>query len=314
MKLGAHPFTLRQLQYVVAVAEAKSFRGAAERCFVSQPSLSSQIAEVEGALGVRLFERDRRRVLLTPAGEEIVARARRVLLAADDVGDAAKRHVDPLAGTLRIGVIPTMGPYLLPEIDPALRQAFPRLNLVWTEDKTEVLVGRVQHGVLEAALLALEADLGGLEHEVVGHDPFVLALPMGHPLAKSQKPLPVRDLDHEAVLLLDEGHCLRDQALELCSTAGAEELGFRATSLGTLAQMVAGGSAITLLPETALEVENRRGLLAIRPFAAPVPSRTVVLAWRRGSALTESLRHIAREARKAYEQAWPRPNRRRGKS
>src|SRR5512144_3206800 len=138
-RFGAHPLSLRQLQYVVAVSETRSFRRAAERCLVSQPSLSAQIAELEGVLNVRLFERDRRRVLLTPAGADIVDRARQVLIAVEDLQEAARRHIDPLAGTLRLGVIPTLAPYLLPDIDPALRKAYPRLALIWTEDKTDVL-------------------------------------------------------------------------------------------------------------------------------------------------------------------------------
>jgi LysR family hydrogen peroxide-inducible transcriptional activator len=295
------PLTLRQLQYVVAVADARSFRRAAERCHVSQPSLSAQVAELEGALGVRLFERDRRRVLLTAAGEELVGRARRVLLEAEDLTEAAKRHVDPLAGTLRLGVIPTLGPYLLPTIDPALREAFPRLVLLWTEDKTAVLVQRLERGDLDAAFLALEADLGDLEYEMVGRDTFVLATAKGHRLAHGSRPVRVEELRDEPVLLLDEGHCFRNQALELCSKGGAQELGFRATSLATLAQMTAAGSGITLLPELAVEVENRRGQLAIRPFSKPSPQRTVVLAWRRRSALADSLRAVAARARAAYE-------------
>jgi LysR family hydrogen peroxide-inducible transcriptional activator len=305
MRLRPLPLTLRQLQYVVAVAEAKSFRRAAEQCHVSQPSLSAQVAEVEGALGVRLFERDRRRVLLTAAGAELVERAKRVLLEAEDLAEAAKRYTDPFAGTLRIGVIPTIGPYLLPEIDPALRKAFPRLTLQWTEDKTEELVRQVNRGGLDAALLAAEADLGDLEKEVLGRDPFVLATGKQHELARSARRVRVADLRGREVLLLDDGHCFRDQALELCSAAGSRELGFRATSLATLAQMVAGGAGITLLPKLAVEVENRRGLLAIREFTRPEPHRTIVLAWRRRSALDEVLHAVAETARAAFRVASP---------
>jgi LysR family hydrogen peroxide-inducible transcriptional activator len=224
-----------------------------------------------------------------------------VLLEAEDLSEAARRHVDPLAGTLRLGIIPTIGPYLLPEIDPALRGAFPRLTLLWTEDKTSVLVQRIECGELDAAFLALEADLGDLEHEVVGRDPFVLATAKDHRLAHGSRPVRVDDLSDEHVLLLDEGHCFRDQALDLCSKAGAEEMGFRATSLATLAQMTAAGSGVTLLPELAVEVENRRGQLAIRPFSKPVPHRTIVLAWRRRSALADSLHAVAGRARAAFE-------------
>src|SRR5215510_15174538 len=165
--MRTYNFTLRQIQYAVAVADTLSFRRAAERCNVSQPSLSAQVAEMEAALGVPLFERDRRGVLITAAGHELVARARRVLLEADDFIEAAHRFVDPLAGTLRIGVIPTIGPYLLPRVVPVLNKAYPRLMLIWIEDKTEVLVRSVGHGELDAALLALEADLGDLDHDVL---------------------------------------------------------------------------------------------------------------------------------------------------
>ena len=299
MNLGALPISLRQLQYAVAVADARSFRGAAAACHVSQPSLSAQVAELERGLGVRLFERSRRGVLVTPAGEAVVARARRVLLEAEGLLEAARAQADPLAGTLRIGVIPTLGPYLLPEVDPALRAAFPRLTLVWVEDKTEVLVARVERGELDAALLALEADLGSLEHEPIGRDRFVLATAREHPLGRARRPAALAELRGEPVLLLDEGHCLRDQALELCRTAGADELGFRATSLSTLAQMAAAGEGVTLLPEIAVEVENRRGQLAIRRFRPPVPHRTIGLAWRRGSGLRDALRALAATARAA---------------
>jgi LysR family hydrogen peroxide-inducible transcriptional activator len=298
MLFTTHPVSVRQLQYVVAVAETLSFRRAAERCFVSQPSLSAQVAEVESALGVQLFERDRRRVLLTPAGEAVVARARTVLVAVEDLVTAARGHLDPLAGTLRLGVIPTIGPYLLPDLDPALRRAFPKLTLRWTEDKTESLVAAVETGELDAALVALEAELGDLEHAVVGEDAFVLATATSDDL---RGPVRLADLGGRDVLLLDDGHCFRDQALELCTRAGAAELGFRATSLTTLVQMVAGGGSATLLPAMAVDVENRRGRLRISAFAAPAPKRTLGLVWRRRSPLAEPLRRVAAAARLAYE-------------
>jgi LysR family hydrogen peroxide-inducible transcriptional activator len=240
-------------------------------------------------------------VLVTAAGQELLSAARRVLLDVEDLLESARQRTDPLAGPMRIGVIPTIGPYLLPEIDPALRAAFPRLSLVWSEEKTEVLVARVKAGEIDAALLALEADLGDLEHELVGRDRFVLATPKAHPSAKGRGPVHPSELRDQEVLLLDDGHCFRDQALELCTASGARELGFRATSLATLSQMVAGGQGVTLLPELAVEVENRRGALAIRSFCEPVPFRTVVLAWRRRSALAPALRAIARAARAAFK-------------
>jgi LysR family hydrogen peroxide-inducible transcriptional activator len=288
-----HPFTLRQLQYAAAVAETLSFHRAAERCAVSQPALSAQLAHLERALGVRLFERDRRRVLPTRPGTELVERARRVLLAADDLLDAAKERRDPLAGTLRIGVIPTISPYLLPLVSPRLRKAFPRLTITWMEEKTEVLTARLEDGGLDAALLALEADLPDLAADVIASDPFVLAAPKGHPLAKEKGPVRVSDLEGASVLLLDDGHCFREQALAVCGKAKASELAFRATSLATLVQMVSGGAGVTLLPALAAPTEAKRADLVIRPFQAPAPHRTIALVHRRQSPLAPALGQVA---------------------
>jgi LysR family hydrogen peroxide-inducible transcriptional activator len=290
---------LRQLQYVVAVADTLGFRRAAERCAVSQPTLSAQIQQLEGVLGVTLFERDRRRVLVTAAGEEVVARARRVLVETEDLLAAATRARDPFAGTFRVGVIPTVAPYFLPEITQVLARAYPQLRLVFREEKTEDTVRDLWSGALDAGLVALEADLGDLAHAVVLHDPFVLALPKGHRLAKKAK-VSEKDLDDEEVLLLEDGHCLRAQALAVCQKAGAHELDLRATSLATLVQMVAGSKAVTLLPELAVSVENRRAQLDIRPFLAPAPSRTLVLGWRPQSPFAAAFRRMATTLREAH--------------
>jgi LysR family transcriptional regulator, hydrogen peroxide-inducible genes activator len=306
MNLVPHPLTLRQLQYVAAVAEERSFRRAAERCRVSQPSLSAQLASLEEAIGVRLFERSRRGVLPTAAGEELLERARRVLVEADDLVEAARRLGDPLAGLLRIGVIPTISPYLLPEIVPALGRAHRRLTVRWTEDKTDTLVANLHAGTLDAALLALEANIGDVEREVIAEDPFVLATPPEHPLARRKGPARVADLQGANVLLLDDGHCLRDQALTLCSRAQAQELGFRATSLATLAQMVGSGAGVTLLPQLSLPTETRRASLVVRSFANPAPHRTLALVWRRHAAVGAALKTIATTIRQAYERAEPR--------
>ncbi len=300
MRWSPHPCTLRQLQYVAAIAETRSFRRAADLCAVSQPSLSAQVAQLERALGVTLFERTKRRVLPTRAGEELLARARDVLREADDLVEAATRLTDPFAGTLRLGVIPTISPYLVPEIAPVLRTRYPRLRLQWTEDKTAVLAAKLRGGDLDAALVALEADLGDVEHEVVGRDPFVLATPLGHRLGVKVTPAAPKDLDGESVLLLDDGHCFRDQALAWCSRAHAEELDYRATSLATLTQMVAGGAGVTVLPELAVPMENRRGTLRVRPFARPAPGRTIALVWRPATPLAKALRAIAGTMRDVY--------------
>jgi LysR family hydrogen peroxide-inducible transcriptional activator len=294
-----HDLSLRQLQYVVAVADTLGFRKAAERCHVAQPSLSAQIRELEAALGVTLFERDRRGVLITAAGADLVARARRVLNEASELVDAAARLGDPLAGSLRLGIIPTIAPYLLPEAVPAVLARFSKLKLLFREEKTEVLVARLAAGDLDAAVLALEADIGDLARAVLAHDPFVLATPKRHRLAKKRS-IHAGDLEGEAVLLLDDGHCLRGQALSFCASARAHEASFRATSLSTLAQMVSSGAGITLLPALAVPLENRRGQLAIRPFAAPAPSRTVALVWRPKSPMAKELKELAAVLRKAW--------------
>jgi LysR family hydrogen peroxide-inducible transcriptional activator len=273
---------------------------------VSQPSLSAQLAQLEGALGVRLFERDRRRVLPTPAGADLIERARRVLVDADELVDAARRLGDPLAGPLTIGVIPTISPYLLPTAAPAIRRAHPRLTVRWVEDKTETLTRDLHGGRLDAALVALEADLGGpLQREVIGRDPFVLAAPRRHPLVKSSGPASLGELRGAHLLLLDDGHCLRDQALAVCAGARTEELAFRATSLPTLAQMVSAGAGVTLLPRMAVATESRRAHLAVRPIADDRAFRTLALVWRPTSPSAPALRQLAATIRASYEKMEP---------
>lgn len=294
MRLAPPPFTLRQLQYVVAVADELSFRRAAERCHVSQPSLSVQVAQIEAGLGVHLFERSHRKVLVTLAGRALVERARRLLVEADDLVDAGRRASDPLAGTVRIGVIPTIAPYLLPTAAPALRAQLPRLTVAWREDKTHSLVNALHGGALDAALLALEADLGEVERAIVARDPFVLALRPDHALARRASPVEPSELRGEEVLFLDEEHCFRDQALEVCSAARARESEFRATSLATLVQMVAGGAGVTLLPALAVATEAGHAGLRVRPMASTRACRTIALVWRKRSPLAPTLREVAR--------------------
>jgi len=305
--MNPHPFSLRQLQYAIAVAETLSFHKAAEQCHVSQPSLSAQIAQLEEVLGVRLFERDRRRVLVTSAGRDLLDPVRRVIVQANDLFEGAKRLRDPMAGTLRVGVIPTLSPYLLPSITTLLGQRFSRLQITWLEDKTEALLRSLEAGRLDAALVALEAGIGKLEREVIAKDPFVLATPMGHPLGSRSSPAERRDLEGERVLLLDDGHCFRKQALEYCATTDAHELAFRATSLSTLVQMVAGGAGVTLLPTLSLATECRRANLCIRPFAEPAPYRTIGLAWRQSPHLAPAIRDLAAAMRDAYPTPGPTP-------
>ncbi len=297
--------SLRQLQYIVAVADELGFHRAAEKLHVSQPTLSAQIQQVESVLGVQLFERDRRRVLVTRDGAEIVTRARRVLVEVDDLLAVATRVRDPFAGVFRFGVIPTIAPYLLPDLTPALVKAYPQLRLVFREEKTEDVVRALAEGRLDAGLVALEADLGEHTSAEILRDPFVVAMAKHHPLAKHKR-IPLALLDGESVLLLDDGHCFRTQALALCTKAGAKENDFRATSLATLVQIVAAGEGITLLPKLAINVENRRAQLEVRPIAPPVPSRTIALIWRPGSPFAKAFNEIAATMRAAAKH-WPVP-------
>jgi LysR family hydrogen peroxide-inducible transcriptional activator len=286
------PVSLRQLQYLVAVADLGGFRKAADACAVAQPSLSAQVALAERALGVQVFERGRG-VRVSAAGTRIVEQARRVLVAAGDLQLLARQLADPFQGTVRLGVIPTVAPYLLPEIAPALTRAFPRLAIVWTEERTTALMRQMEQGALDGAIVALEADLGDVEHVVLFRDPFVVAGAARHPLLRRKSPVDPRALEAADVLLLDDGHCFREQALGVCARAGARELGYRATSLATLVQMVSASSGLTLLPSMAVPVENRHGQLRVRPFASPRVGRTLALVWRRGGALRKSLEALA---------------------
>lgn len=293
------PFTLRQLQYALAVAETRNFRRAAERCAVAQPSLSAQLAALEKALGLRLFERGKGGVLPTPAGSALLPRFAELLRGAEDTVRDARTFLDPLAGPLRLGVIPTLAPYLLPTVAPRLREAFPRLQPMWTEARTPDLVRAVREGRMEAALLALEADLEGLETAPLGRDPFRLCLPKGHRLAKGRGPVDLATLAGERLLLLEDGHCLRHQALAACGSTQVEEVGFRATSLPTLVQMVASGAGLTLLPQLAVATEAARAEVVLRPLAPPAPFRTIGLAWRKGGHGARALAQVAEVMRKS---------------
>jgi LysR family transcriptional regulator, hydrogen peroxide-inducible genes activator len=295
------PFTLRQLQYARAVATELSFRKAAERCRVSQPALSAQLGELEAALGVQLFERDKKRVLVTPAGAELLVRAARVLAEAQSLSEAAQRATDPLSGTLRVGVIPTVSPYLLPALTPRLRAKLPSLRVTWREEKTETVAALLASGELDAGVVAVESDLGDVECLTIARDEFVLVMDPTHPLAKSERAVP-SELRNQLVLLLDDGHCFRDQALAFCSRAKAHELEFRATSLSTLVQMVAGGSGITLLPKLAVRTETQRAKLVVRQVS-PAPGRTLAVACRRSSPALPVLKRVVELARESYAKA-----------
>ncbi len=277
---------LRDLKYLVALAEHCHFGHAAEACFVSQPTLSTQIRKLEEELGVTLVERAPRKVLLTDVGREIAARARDVLNEAEQIRAIARRTRDPESGTVRLGIFPTLGPYLLPHVVPLLRETFPRLELLLVEEKTEVVLERLREGKLDAGILALPLHEDSLHVQFLFEEPFVLAVPDVHPLAQ-RKRLRLDDLADESLLLLEDGHCLRDQALEVCQLSGAvERTGFRATSLETLRQMVAANVGITLLPTLAVNppvarVEHVR----LIEFGGHPPHRRVAMVWRRSSAM-----------------------------
>lgn len=283
---------LRDLQYLVTLAETGHFGRAAERCHVSQPTLSAQLKKLEEFLGVPLVERRPRRVGLTAAGEAVVERARRMLQDANDIRALARASQDPLGGQLKLGLIPTLGPYLLPRIAPRIGKALPKLSLMLHEYQTAPLVDRVVAGDLDLAILALPADTRGLVTRSLFAEAFLVAMPEHHRLT-ARKRLKPADLVGEKLLLLEEGHCLRDQALEVCTRVGIEEQNFRATSLETLRQMVAAGLGITLLPRLAAEgpFASARGLV-VRPFSPPAPARVIGAAWRRSSSRTTAIAAI----------------------
>jgi LysR family hydrogen peroxide-inducible transcriptional activator len=276
---------LKDLRYLVAVADTRHFGRAAERSFVSQPTLSAQLKKLEEYLGVQLIERAPKRVSLTVAGEEIVERARRILEASEEIVELAKGHTDPLSGRLKLALLPTIGPYLLPNVAGKLRKQLPRLELMLYEYQTDVMLEKLHSGEIDVGILALPVPLDGLESYELYREPFMVAMPANHRLA-GRANIRVADLHDETLLLLEDGHCLRDQALEICSSTGIhEKQDFRATSLETLRQMVAAGVGITLLPELAGRgaYGAARGV-TIKPFARPVPTRTIGAIWRKSSA------------------------------
>ena len=276
--------TLRQLRHLVAVAEQRHFGRAARTCLVTQSALSASIKELELLLDAALIERSKRLVMATPLGRELVARARLILRHVDDLVDAAGGGGEPLSGTLRLGVIPTIGPFLLPRVLPALRDAHPRLALYLREDQTAALLDRLEAGDLDALLLAFPYDAGKAKTMIFADDPFLLAMPLDHPLAARER-IDRRALADETLLMLEEGHCLRGQTIAACDLESASRADvFQATSLHTLVQMVDNGLGLTLLPKMALDAGIIRGTrLTVRPLAASA-SRRIGLAWRGTSA------------------------------
>jgi len=285
---------LRELQYLVALAEHRNFRRAADACFVTQPTLSTQIRKLEDELGVALFERTSRGVMLTQAGQDALGRARRIIAEMEGMREAARRLSHPEEGMARLGVFPTIGPYLLPEVMPAVRARFPRLQLLLTEEKSDLLLARLAEGRLDAAILALPVHDETLHVEPLFEEPFLLAVPTTHKLAR-RSTLRMEELARHELMLLEDGHCLRDQALEVCGLSGARERAeFRATSLETLRQMVLAGLGLTLMPALAVRGMGSDGdRLHFLRFEDASPSRHIALVWRRTSALAALMHDLA---------------------
>ena len=285
---------LRDVKYLGALADHKHFGRAAAACYVSQPTLSTQIKKLEDELGVPLVERAPRKVMLTPAGRDAAERARRIVAEVEQMKEAARRSQDPEAGTVRLGMFPTLGPYLLPHVVPRIRARFPHLELLLVEEKSDVLLSRLREGKLDAGLLALPVADDQLHTEFLFEEPFVLAVPESHPLAQRGS-LTLAELSHQQLLLLEDGHCLREQALDVCRLSGANEKSeFRATSLETLRQMVVADVGITLLPTLAVKPPVARSPnIHLLGFSDSHPSRRIAMVWRKSSAMSGFLQVFA---------------------
>lgn len=294
--------TLRQLRYFDALVRHRHFGRAAQDCSVSQPALSMQIRDLERTLGVDLVERRPNEAVLTEIGAEVAQRAERLLSGARDLVEFAQHRQRLLSGTLRLGVIPTLAPYVLPRALPLLQQRFPELRLELRETQTRTLVDELTRGRLDAIMLALPIDHADVETHALFDDPFLLALPAPDPLPETAR-VCAQDVHQRRLILLEEGHCLRDQALAFCATPRDMPTGLGATSLTTVMQMVANGHGVTLVPEIALDVEVRDRRVKVLRFRDPEPVRSIGLAWRRTSprktdfiALCEIIAEVAHAA------------------
>ncbi|GAB3455471.1 LysR substrate-binding domain-containing protein [Massilia terrae] len=293
--------TLTELKYIVAVARARHFGHAAEACFVAQPTLSVAIKKLEDELGVTLFERGGSEVSVTPIGAQIVAQAERVLEQTAAIKELAKQNKDPLAGPLRLGVIYTIAPYLLPPLVKTMIDHVPQMPLVLQENFTTKLIEQLRQGELDAAIMALPLPDHGLMVQTLYDEPFVIAVPQHHPWA-SRKEIPAEDLKKETMLLLGNGHCFRDQVLEVCpemarfsSGGNGMQRTFEGSSLETIRHMVASGIGLTVLPRASVKDMNEpNGLIRFIPFSAPAPSRRVVIAWRKSFTRRAAIEAIVR--------------------
>lgn len=285
--------TLQELRYLVALADTGHFGQAAEACFVSQSTLSTGLKKLEEFLGVTLFDRSLKRVAPTPIGREIVESARRVVEEANRIRELASYAKDPMDRTLHLGVIPTLGPYYLPHVLTQVREAHPKLRLLLREEMTPHLLTHLAEGKLDAGLLALPVSEPSLEEQPLFEEPFLAAVPVDHPLAKARS-VNIDDLAQAGLLLLEEGHCLRDQALEACHLQGLKSEEIRATSLETLRQMVAMGLGVTLIPSLAgSEAAPGGRQVVLKALAKPGASRVVGLVWRRRSPLAYTVERLA---------------------
>ena len=287
--------TIAGLRAFVAVAEKQHFGSAATALGVSQSTLSQALAALEAGLGVNLIERSTRRVFLTTEGQQLLPHAQAVVEAVTEFVAAAAGSSDPLQGTMRLGLIPTVAPYVLPTVLAGLAHRLPGLTLRVVEDQTERLLTALREGALDAALIALPAETSGVTEIPIYEEDFVLALPPGHPLSGKRR-VPPAVLAQLPLLLLDEGHCLRDQALDVCHKAGvrAELANTRAASLATAVQCVTGGLGVTLIPQSAVPVEAARSRLGLAQFASPRPGRRIGLVFRSSSGRDGPYRQLAR--------------------
>jgi len=273
----------RDLEYLIALEELKHFRKAAEKCFVSQPTLSGQIRKLEDELGIQLMERSPRKVLFTQAGLDIVAKAKTILLEAKSLKEIAKSYNEPMQGTLHIGLIPTVAPYLLPLIIAEIKTHFPEISLYLHEKQTNVLLKQLEDGELDCLILALLPGMESFHEYPLYREPLELAIADVHPWAK-QPEIELARLRGEHVLMLEDGHCLRDQAMGFCFTAGALEDGsFQATSLETLRHMISAENGMTLLPQLAIPLSRHEGGIKYIPFKNPQPTREISLLCRKNS-------------------------------
>ena len=294
---------LRDLEYLVALEQERHFARAAERCFVSQPTLSGQLKKLEQELGVLLVERSSRQVVMTEAGKAVAAQAQKVLAESREIKSIAESFDDPMTGSLQVGLIPTVAPYLLPVIIPTLNKRYPKLKLWLHEQQTHVLLERLRRAELDLLILALPLPEHEFEEVDLFREGFSLAVPSGDRLANRDR-VTLADLQGRDVMLLEEGHCLREHALDVCFSAGASEYGaFHATSLETLRHMVGEGMGITLMPQLALPKQMAKGdAVRYLPFEAPVPSRRIGMLYRKGSYRAETFNRIGESVKGATDE------------